>query len=69
MIAAAMGALAATLVIALAWRDAWAPAAGALLGVAIAFEGGAATPADVELAARELWRPMLVIVSIMATAA
>ncbi len=64
-----MGALAATLVIALAWRDAWAPAAGALLGVAIAFVGGAATPADVELAARELWRPMLVIVSIMATAA
>lgn len=69
MIAAAMGALAATLVIALAWRDAWAPAAGALLGVAIAFVGGAATPADVELAARELWRPMLVIISIMATAA
>lgn len=67
--AAAIAALIATLVIALAWRHAWAPAAGALLGVAIAFTGGAATPSDAEHAARELWRPMLVIVSIMATAA
>lgn len=69
MIAAAIGALAATLVLALAWRNAWAPAVGALLGVAIAFAGGAATSTDVEQAARDLWRPMLVIVSIMATSA
>jgi len=67
--AAAVGALAATLVIALSWRNAWAPAVGALLGVAIAFLGGAATATDVEHAARDLWRPLLVIVSIMTTAA
>lgn len=69
MTVAAMGALAATLVIALSWRHAWAPAAGALLGVAIAFAGGAATADDVVRASHELWRPMLVIVSIMVTAA
>jgi arsenical pump membrane protein len=69
MMAAAIGALTATLVIALSWRHAWAPAAGALLGVAIAFGGGAATVYDAAAAARELWRPLLVIVSIMATAA
>ena len=69
MMAAAIGALAATLVIALSWRNAWAPAAGALVGVAIAFLGGAATSADVEHAAHDLWRPLLVIVSIMTTAA
>ena len=67
MVAAAIAALAATLVVALAWRNAWAPAAGALLGVVIAFAGGAATTADVEHAARDLWRPLLVIVSIMTT--
>jgi arsenical pump membrane protein len=69
MMSAAIGALVATLVIALAWRNAWAPAAGAIVGVLIAFAGGAATFADAEHAARELWRPLLVIVSIMATAA
>ncbi|HEX5062164.1 MAG TPA: ArsB/NhaD family transporter [Kofleriaceae bacterium] len=69
MMAAAIGALAATLVIALSWRNAWAPAVGALLGVAIAFVGGAASTADVEHAARDLWRPLLVIISIMTTAA
>jgi arsenical pump membrane protein len=68
MLAAAVGAMGATLVIALTWRNAWAPAAGALIGVAIALAGGAATWADTAAAARELWRPMLVIVSIMATA-
>jgi arsenical pump membrane protein len=68
MMVAALGALAATLVIALAWRNAWAPAVGALAGVAIAFVGGAATSADVEHAALDLWRPLLVIVSIMTTA-
>ena len=57
-----------TLIVALAWRNAWAPAAGALLGVIIAFAGGAAVLGDAEHAARELWQPMLVIVSIMTTA-
>jgi arsenical pump membrane protein len=55
--------------VALAWRSAWAPAAGALAGVAIAIAGGAAELADAERAARDLWRPMIVIVGIMATAA
>src|SRR5437660_11041607 len=59
----------AALVVALAWRSAWAPAAGALVGVAIAIGGGAAQLAEVEGAARDLWRPMIVIVGIMATAA
>ena len=69
MMVAAIGALMATLVIALAWRHAWAPAAGALVGVGIAFAGGAANESDAVQAARELWRPLLVIVSIMATSA
>lgn len=68
MLLAAALAMAATLVIALTWRHAWAPAAGALIGVTIALLGGAAVAADTELAARELWRPLLVIVSIMVTA-
>ncbi|HEY5949052.1 MAG TPA: SLC13 family permease [Kofleriaceae bacterium] len=67
MIASAIGALAATLVIALTWRNAWAPAVGALLGVVVAYAGGTATVADAEQAARELWRPLLVIVAIMTT--
>jgi arsenical pump membrane protein len=67
MMAAAIGALAATLAVTLSWRNAWAPAAGALLGVVVAYAGGAATAADAEHAARELWRPLLVIVSIMTT--
>ena len=67
--AAAIGALAATLTVAISWRNAWAPAVGALLGVAIAFLGGAATLLDVEHAAIDLWRPLLVIVSIMTTSA
>jgi arsenical pump membrane protein len=69
MVVAAIGALIATLAIALAWRNAWAPAVGALVGVAIAFAGGAAIATDVEHAAHDLWRPLLVIVSIMTTAA
>ncbi len=69
MFVAAVGALAATIVIALTWRNAWAPAVGALLGVAIAVAGGAAAADDAVQAARELWRPLLVIVSIMTTSA
>ncbi len=68
MLLPAIGAMTVTIVMALAWRHAWAPAVGALLGVAIVVATGAAAPADLERAARELWRPLLVIVSIMATA-
>jgi arsenical pump membrane protein len=68
MLVAAIAAMAVTIVTALAWRNAWAPAVGALAGVAIVVVAGAAEPADLEGAARELWRPLLVIVSIMATA-
>jgi arsenical pump membrane protein len=68
MLVPAIAAMAVTIVTALAWRNAWAPAVGALLGVAIVAATGAAAPADLEGAARELWRPLLVIVSIMATA-
>lgn len=57
----------ATLAIALGWRNAWAPAVGALLGVAIALAGGVATPADAQQALGDLWRPMIVIVAIMLT--
>lgn len=59
----------ATLAIALGWRTAWAPAVGALIGVAIAMAGGAATAADANQALGDLWRPMIVIVSIMLTSA
>jgi arsenical pump membrane protein len=68
MLLPAIVAMAVTIVTALAWRNAWAPAVGALLGVAIVVGMGAAVPADLESAARELWRPLLVIVSIMTTA-
>src|SRR4051812_33957719 len=60
-------ALAAALAVALAWRSAWAPALGALAGVVIALIGGVAGVADAERAARDLWRPLVVIVEIMTT--
>jgi arsenical pump membrane protein len=53
---------------ALAWRSAWAPATGALLGVAIVLAGGEALPSDAVQAARELWRPLIVIAGVMLTA-
>jgi arsenical pump membrane protein len=62
-------ALVATIAIALSWRSAWAPAAGALVGVAIATATGAAGPDDALTAARDLWRPLLAIVGVMTTAA
>lgn len=65
----AVGAMAVALVVALAWRNPWAPAAGAMAGLAIALAGGAARLADVEEASRELWRPLIGIVGIMATTA
>lgn len=57
------------LAIVLVWRNAWAPAVGALAGLALALASGVATSADVEHALRELWRPMISIVGIMATTA
>jgi arsenical pump membrane protein len=60
-------ALAIALAIALAWRHPWAPAVGACAGVAVALVGGAAIAADAEHAARDLWRPLLVITGIMIT--
>jgi arsenical pump membrane protein len=68
MLFPAIAAMAVTIATALAWRNAWAPAVGALLGVVLVATTGAATTADLVDAARELWRPLLVIVSIMATA-
>jgi len=56
------------IVIALAWRNPWAPAIGALIGVLVALATGIATRDDLERAGRDLWRPMLVIVGIMVTA-
>jgi len=68
MLFPAIAAMAVTIVVALAWRNAWAPAVGALLGLVLVVSTGAAEARDLEDAARELWRPLLVIVSIMATA-
>nr|MBA3462216.1 hypothetical protein [Deltaproteobacteria bacterium] len=65
----ALAALAAALAVALAWRHPWAPAAGAMLGLAIALATGIAELDDVRQALGELWRPMLGIVGIMATTA
>jgi arsenical pump membrane protein len=47
----------------------WAPALGALIGVAVVCAAGWAGTADLEAAARDLWRPLLVIISIMVTSA
>ena len=46
---------------------AWLPAAGALAAVAVALALGFARLADLALAARELWRPLVTITGIMAT--
>lgn len=47
----------------------WAPALGALIGVAVVCAAGWAGTADLEAAAHDLWRPLLVIISIMVTSA
>ena len=65
----AVVALAAALAIALLWRNAWAPAVGALIGVAIAIVGGVVVIGDVERAATDLWQPVIAIVGIMLTTA
>jgi arsenical pump membrane protein len=64
---AAIAAMLVTLAIALGWRNPWAPAAGALLGVGVVLAAGAIDAQDIEAALRELWRPLLVILSIMIT--
>jgi arsenical pump membrane protein len=61
--------MAVALAIALLWRSAWAPAAGALAGVVIALAGGQAETSDLGRAARELWRPLIVIGGVMVTSA
>lgn len=63
----AAAALAIALIVSLGWRSAWAPATGALVGLAIALFGGVATSLDIERALGDLWRPMISIVGIMAT--
>src|SRR4051794_17925807 len=68
MFAIALAAMAVTLAFALLWRTPWSPALGALAGVALALGGGAAVPADLTRALHELWRPLIVIVSVMLTA-
>lgn len=66
MAALAMG---LALAISIAWRSAWAPAVGALVGVGTAVAGGAAGAEDLARASHDVWRPLIVIVSIMVTSA
>ena len=65
----AIAAMVTALAIALAWRSHWAPALGAMTGLAIAMAGGVARAGDVEHALGDLWRPMISIIGIMATTA
>ncbi len=65
----AIAAMAVALVIALSWRNHWAPAVGALTGLGVALASGIAGTADIEHALGDLWRPMISIVGIMATTA
>jgi arsenical pump membrane protein len=69
MIVAAIVAMAAALVVALAWRNPWAPAAGALGGLGLALATGAASREDIDHALRDLWRPSISIIGIMVTTA
>lgn len=62
-------AMALALSISLGWRNPWVPAAGALLGLALAMIGGVATLDDLRDALGDLWRPMISIVGIMTTTA
>ncbi len=65
----AITAMTVALVIALVWRNPWAPAVGALGGLAVALLSGVASRDDLEHALGDLWRPMISIVGIMATTA
>ena len=69
MVAVAALAMGLALVISIAWRSAWAPAIGALVGVGAAVAGGAVGGEDMAGAARDVWRPLIVIVAIMTTSA
>ena len=69
MIAVAALAMGIALVTSIAWRTAWAPAIGALAGVIVALAGGAADRGDLAHALDDVWRPLIVIVAIMATSA
>jgi len=69
MIAVAALAMGLALVTSIAWRSAWAPAIGALAGVAVALGGGAADAGDLAHALRDVWRPLIVIVAVMTTSA
>jgi arsenical pump membrane protein len=68
-VALGIAALVVALAIALAWRHTWAPAVGALAGLAMALAGGIASFGDIEHAAHDLWRPLVTIGSVMATTA
>lgn len=64
---AALIALAVSLAVALSWRSLWAPAVGAAAGVVIALGADVVGLADMGHAARDLWRPLVVIGSLMVT--
>lgn len=64
-----VAAMIVALAVALAWRNHWAPAAGAMLGVALALVGGTVQVDHISSALHELWRPMISILGIMATTA
>ncbi len=64
-----IGALLIALAIAVSWRHPWAPAIGALAGLGVALATGVARLDDAEQAALDLWRPLIVIGSIMVTTA
>lgn len=66
---AALIALAISLAIALSWRSLWAPAVGAATGVAFALTFGVVARGDIADAAHDLWRPLVVIGSLMVTTA
>lgn len=55
--------------VALAWQNAWAPAAGAMLGLAVAYATGVVASTDLATALAETWRPLIGIIGIMLTTA
>lgn len=65
----ALAAFGLVLAVALAWKSPWAPATGALAGIALALVTRAATTTDLTHALGELWRPAVSIVGIMITTA
>ncbi len=61
----AVAALAVTVGVTLGWSHRAAPAAGGVAGVVVALGTGAVDGAALEAAARELWRPLVTIASVM----